>query len=223
MDIKQLYDGIIRKVYFMIGLAVVGGGIAGALCIFMSVPVYQANSSLYVMNRDKIIQTGQMDAGDLTLSHQLAQDYCEIVHSRSVISEVAQRLKMDGITEEVLNSAVTVSNQKDSSILTVSATWSDPQIAARLCNTTSSVLADKINELTRSNNVGILDQAEVPHYPMSNNLVMRILIGVLIGLMLGFGIIYTLTLFDTAVHAVEDIENGLGLKVMGIIPEHSIR
>ncbi|NPV90422.1 MAG: hypothetical protein HPY50_06595 [Firmicutes bacterium] len=49
------------------------------------------------------------------------------------------------------------------------------------------------------------------------------LIGSFTGLLLGLGIIYLISLSDKTVFTVEDIENNSKkLKVIGIIPEHSI-
>lgn len=52
---------------------------------------------------------------------------------------------------------------------------------------------------------------------------MRVLIGLLAGFLIGFGIIYIQELLDTTVRSIEEIEEDLNLKVIGIIPEHQIK
>ncbi|MEQ8174484.1 MAG: hypothetical protein ABRQ26_05370 [Syntrophomonadaceae bacterium] len=44
----------------------------------------------------------------------------------------------------------------DSDIMVVSTTWSDPQIAAIICNAVSGAFVNTLNEPTNSNSVGIL-------------------------------------------------------------------
>lgn len=224
MEIKRLYCTLLHKIWLMLLLAILGGSFAYYFNVFRAVPIYQTDSTLYFINRDKNFQTGQpLNDGDLDLSHQLAQDGTEIIHSRLVISEAIRRLQIKGITETTLKSAVTVRSQKDSSILTISVVWTDPKTAALLCNTISNVLVDKINQLTNGNNVNVLDQAQVPSYPMRNSSTQKIIIGILTGLMLGFGIAYLIALFDTTIYSLEEIENVTRLKVIGIIPERSLK
>lgn len=112
----------------------------------------------------------------------------------------------------------------DSDIMVVNATWSDPRIAAIISNAVSGAFVNTLNELTSSNSVGILDQARPPLIPLNAaSAPIRVLIGGLAGLLLGFGIIYIQELLDTTVRTIEEIEEDLNLKVIGIIPEHQIK
>lgn len=224
MDIRRLWYALLHKAWLIILLAFLGGSLAGWYVKSSYVPMYEANSTLFVMNSDKAEMTGQsLDTNDINFSRELIITYSSIINSRLVTSEAASRLDIPRLSEDSLSGVVAAGNQKDSSMLSISAVWTDPQTAALICNTVSEVFAEKVNELTNSNSVGIIDKALVPQYPMPTNSRQKIAIGILMGLMLGFGIVYCMVQFDNTIREAGDVEDGLGLRVIGIIPKHSIK
>ena len=137
-------------------------------------------------------------------------------------SAVSQEVKEYNLSADAILSMVSIASQEKSNIFIISATSSNPTIAAAVANAMGRIYLRQIRELSNSNNVGILDQALVPKYPI-NKKGTEIYLGILSGLMIAFGIIYVIEYFDTTVRSVEDIEKGLNLSVIGIIPERNIR
>ena len=70
----------------------------------------------------------------------------------------------------------------------------------------------------RSNNISIIDRAEVPRGPFKPSLVRNLAIGLLLGLMLGVLIAFVLEFLDDTLKTPEDIEQRLKMAVLGIIP-----
>ena len=69
-----------------------------------------------------------------------------------------------------------------------------------------------------TNNVAIIDRADRPGAPFSPNLQRNLLISFLLGLLAAVGIVAVLEILDDAFKFPEDIEEQLGLQVLGIIP-----
>lgn len=240
MDTRCLFYSLLRGWWIIAILAIIGGCIGLYTVSGNSVYMYKANSTLYIMNRDKVLVVGKsLDLNDINVSRELVQDYSEIIKSHMVTSEAISRLKNANISkvtseaisrtkninisEDTLNSIVNVGIQTDSNILTISAIWSDPETAMAICNTMSRVFVEKMNTLTNSNIVGVLDEAGLPQYPLGTNDNKNIPLGILAGMAIGVSIIYVREMFDTTVRSVEDIEEGLELNIIGIIPVHSIK
>ena len=221
MEIRRIFYSISRKWWLIVLLSLLGGAI-GFLSLFFIKPQYQADTTLFIMNRNKA--TGQsLNPQDLAVSQQLVLPYSGLIYSRSVTSAVLRDVKNYNITEEELLTNVSIENKKDSNILTISAIWSDPNGAAAVANATGYEFIRQIRQLTNSDNVGILDEALVPNYPISNIRSKNVLVGLLFGLIVALSTIYIMEYFDTRVRSAEDIENGLKIRVIGIIPEHDIR
>lgn len=223
MEIRQIFDSIVRKWWLILFLVILGGGM-GFLNVYLTKPMYQANTTMYIMNLDKVLTDGQeLKSSDITLSQQLVRQYYEIIYSRSVISTVAQDVKNYNLSETAILSMVSIDSKLDSNVFTISARGYDPTITAAVANATGRAFSAQIRQLSNSDNVGVLDEALVPNYPINNKRTQQILLGILSGLMVAFGIIYIIEYFDTTVRSVEDIEKGLNVSVIGIIPELNIR
>ncbi len=223
MEIRRIFYAVARKWWLLLLLSVLGGGI-GFLNVYYSRPLYQADTTLYIMNLDKVSMKGQsLNTSDITLSQQLVRQYYEIIHSRSVTSVVSQELKVFRIPENQIQSMVSINSRADSNIFTISAKGSDPTIVAAVANSMGRAFASKIRQLSNSDNVGILDEALIPDYPVNNWSTQKVLLGIILGIMVAFGIICIIEYFDTTIRSAEDIEKGLNVNVIGIIPELNIR
>lgn len=222
MEIRRIFYSVVRKWWLVVLLTVLGGGV-GFQSMYFAKPMYQADTTLYIMNRDKVTTGQSLNSQDIAVSQQLVRQYSEIISSRLVTSAVAKDVQKYNLTESQILSMVKIASNKDSNILTISALSSDPTVAAAVANATGREFTTQMHQLTNSNNVGILDVALVPYSPISNNGSKKVILGLLIGLTVAFGIIYIIEFFDTTVRSVEDIERGLKVRVIGIIPEHNIR
>ncbi|MDX9758528.1 MAG: polysaccharide biosynthesis tyrosine autokinase [Bacteroidota bacterium] len=74
-----------------------------------------------------------------------------------------------------------------------------------------------INEQTTMGNVDIVDRARVPNRPVKPNRPMNMILGILVGLGLGFGVAIVLRYLDTTIRSPEDVEK-LGMPVLSFIP-----
>ena len=63
--------------------------------------------------------------------------------------------------------------------------------------------------------------AELPKYPTGPNTKLNILIGFILGLVISISIIIIRFLLDDTIKTQDDIENYLGLSVLGLIPKTS--
>ena len=222
MEIRKIYNVIARKWWLVALFILLGGGLGFLSTVFM-MPLYQADTTLYIMNRSKVLSSGEsLNPQDIEVSRQLVLQYTDIISSPSVTSGVLAEVADDNITtEKELLSMVSITTKKDSSILIISAVGSDPTVAAKVANAMGREFINQIHVITNSNNVGILDKAKVPVLPISNT-TKKVLLGVLAGLIVILGATYITEHYDTTVRSAEDVESILDWHVIGIIPEHDI-
>ena len=73
-------------------------------------------------------------------------------------------------------------------------------------------------ELSQINNVRVLDPALRPEVPIRPRVRLNLALAIVIGLLGGIGLAFLLEALDTSVKTQEDVEKGLGLAFLGIIP-----
>ena len=70
----------------------------------------------------------------------------------------------------------------------------------------------------QNSNVQIIDRAIPPEDPSSPRVLLNLAAGFIGGLVLGFGFIFLLAFFDDRIKTMSDVEDTLGLQILGVIP-----
>jgi capsular exopolysaccharide synthesis family protein len=92
----------------------------------------------------------------------------------------------------------------------------DADIVGKL---TQQYYAARVQEASAPTDVTILDQAVAPLLPNKNKQPVIIAAGTLLGLVLGLGLAFLLDMTDKRVRYADQISGGLGLTILGVIPE----
>lgn len=221
MILSRLLQGVVRKWWLVAILVIIFGSVGYFLNIYMSVTQYSASMTLYVLNRDKVLAGETINYNDITLGQELLTQYSGIFYSRLVASDAAKALSRYNISSEQLSAVVSINNTENTSILTVTAITSDPELSVDAANAMGNAFTSQIYNITKNDYVGVLDEAQAS-FPIPNKGVSRTVICALIGALIALSIIYVIEYFDTTIRSAEDIEEGLKLRVIGIIPEHEI-
>lgn len=221
MILSRLLQGVARKWWLVAALTVIFG-IAGYIFnIYMSVTLYSADMTLYVLNRDKVLAGETLNASDINMSQELLTQYAGIFYSRSVASDAAKALASYNISTEELTDMVSISNSENSSIFTITAISSVPGLSVDAANAMGNSFTSQIRELTKNDFIGVLDQAQ-NSIPISDKGILKTIIWAFVGALLALSIIYVIEYFDTTIRSAEEVEDELRLRVIGIIPEHEI-
>lgn len=155
---------------------------------------------------------------DLQAGSYLVKDYREIILSQNVLSQAIEELKLD-MTPAELSKKISVSVPTDTRILSITAKDGDPKEAARIANGLRNVAAEKIIAVTKVSDVTTLDEAEVPQTPSSPNIRRNVLLGFIAGAGLMVVLMVVVEVLDDRVKRPEDIEELMGLTLLGIVPD----
>lgn len=220
MELKQFFRIIIKRLWIIILLPVILGTAAAYYSYYMLQPVYQANTTLYVMNNDP--QYG-INYSVLMAGEYLVRDYQELAKSRAVTERVIKDMGLKGYSPDGLASKIRVISKTQTRVIGIVVTDTNPQMAKEIADKVSEVFVEKAKELMKIDTVNIIDLAQVPWMPVEPNPQRNITVAAFIGLALAAGIVFLIEYLDDSIKTPEDVEKYLGLNVLGIVPVFSIK
>lgn len=214
IDVLYLLRKLWSRKFFIIFIALVVGTIALLGSVFLIKPKYTSTTRIYVVSRTADSITNQ----DLQAGSYLVKDYQEVITSNEVLSSVIDKEKLS-LTPNELSSMISVTIPTDTRVISISVEDDNAQEATTIANTVREVAAEKIKAVTKVDDVTTLEAAEVPKEPSSPNIKRNTLIGVIAGGVLAVISIIILEVLDDRVRRPEDIEDVLGLPLLGIVPD----
>ena len=219
IDVLSLLKTIWKRKFLIILTALLTGILALGYSVFIAKPAYKSTTRIYVVNRQQG-ENPTLTNQDLQAGSYLVKDYKEIILSQDVLASVISELKLSGSPSD-LASKVTVNVPTDTRIVSITVTNADPAEASRIANTLREVAAEKIIAVTKVSDVTTLEEAETPKTPSSPNIRRNTIIGVLAGGILMVLVVVSVEILDDRVKKPEDIEETLGMTLLGVIPDMS--
>lgn len=216
ISLQELFSTLKKRLGLILILTILAVIIAGVVSYTLLTPIYQTSTQILV-NQEQTEAT-QLTNQNIQTDLQLINTYSVIIKSPAILDQVAQQLDL-GLTAEQLNSKITVSNAENSQVVNVAVEDADPAIAVDIANTTADVFQNEILELMNVDNVSILSPAVLKEdpTPIKPNPMLNMAIAAVIGLMLGVGIAFLLEYLDTTIKSDQDIEDVLGIPLLGMI------
>ena len=214
IDVLSLLRTIWRKKFLILLTAILTTGLAFAYSAFLVTPQYDSTTSLYVVNQSSDNGAGITNQ-DLQAGSFLVKDYKEIILSQDVLKNVTTTL---GITDDI-KEKITVNIPVDTRILSISVRDSDPNQAATIANTLRDEAAKKIIEVTKVSDVTTLEAALPAEKPSTPRTKRNLALGFVAGAFLATALVLVLEVLDDRVKRPQDIEEGLGMTLLGVVPD----
>ncbi len=217
IDLVSLIKVIIRK-WWLIGIITFIGLISAAGYAYMILDdEYTAESSMIV----QVTSEGDSDYTNLLTGQRLVDTYTEIAQSNRVLSELRLNLGID-LTNLELKNMISVNSVNDTLIVALTVVSEDPVLARRIANELVVIVQDLSTEFEGLDNVEVLDTATTPVNPSGPNRLLYVAVGILLGGMLGVGFVLAVEFLDKNIKTGKDIENILGLRLLGTIPDYEM-
>lgn len=216
ITMKEIFHMIFKRWWLIVAAGFLAAGIALVLSIYYIVPIYKADTSLFLgKEKDKV---GALEIWDLQVNDQLVIDYREIVKSRSLSQSILDTLKLN-MTLKEFQRCVEVTTIQQSRLFKISFVHTDPQVAADVCNLIASEIMEKATDVIDVSNIQVIDTAVPPTEPFKpekkKNTIIAGLLGGIIGILLTILVEY----LDHTIKKPEDIERYLSLKILAEIPK----
>lgn len=213
IDLRKIFLLLSQHLLGIVTATAAGALAAGLISIYLMTPMYTAVSQIYILNN----QDAMVSLSDLQMGSSLADDYEELIKSRPVVEEVAERMKLDMSYEELLG-YLTVTNKENTRIIRVTVTYKEPSTAKEMADTFAEVSRKRISEIMNLDEPNIVENAVVPKKQSSPNNVRNIFIGGFFAFVLAVGFLVVRDMLDDTIKTTDDVENYLGLNMLAAIP-----
>lgn len=215
IDVLYLLRKLWSKKFFIVFVGLLVGTIALLGSVFFMKPKYTSTTRIYVVSRSS---DTSLTNQDLQAGSYLVNDYKEVITSSEVLSSVIDQEKLSMSVGE-LSKDIAVTIPTDTRVISISVTDTDAQRACDIANTVREVAAEKIKAVTKVDDVTTLESATKPSHPSSPNVKKNAAIGALAGVFLAVVGILVAEVLDDRVRRPEDIEEALGMTLLGVVPD----
>ncbi|MDO3411669.1 Wzz/FepE/Etk N-terminal domain-containing protein [Saccharibacillus sp. CPCC 101409] len=219
MELKE-YLSVIVKRWWVLALTVL-------LCFAAAIayntkyqPMYRASVDL-IVNEPSLTSTGQaqVDSNSIEANLKLINTYKKIINSDAITKIVAERHPELNLTSSQISNKLMIDSTQNTQVINVAVLDASYEKAATLANSTGNVFIDQIPEIMQLNNVAVLNAADssLNPEPVNDHRQMVLALALIIGLLLGFGIIFLIEYLDDSVKTELDVEHAIGVPVLARI------
>lgn len=214
INLKELFDYFKSKLKWVMITVFAFMIIGNIYTIATRVPMYKSDTTIVLVSEnDK-----EYNTNELQLNKNLVGTYSEIIKSRKVLEPVIENLRLK-YTYGELKSNISVTSVTNTEIIRITVNDKKAEKATRIANEIADVFTKEVQKIYKLNNVSVVDKAVSNPNPYNVNFVKDNLIYIALGLIISCGIIFIKFYFDTTIKTSEEIENKLGLTILGVVPK----
>lgn len=215
MTLLELLQLLRKRLALVIALPIVCALAMGVYSAFFMANTYTASTSLYVLTKT------ETDSGvsnnmytDLNASQLLTNDVATLIKSDRVMGDTAKDLSMQSLAAF----GVTVASETTTRVITLSVSGEDAEAAAVVANKLAENASDVAQEVMNVQSVNVIDKAVAPSSPSGPNRPVYVVVAFMAGLFLAIAIVVLADMLNTKVRRTEEIEELLGIPVIGRMP-----
>ena len=181
IDLLELFRVILKHIKLIIVLCIlfgVGGFFGTKLLI---APTYTASTSIYLT--PQISESGSLDYNSQMANSKLVTNAVNLLTQNNIMSEVAKDVGLE--SADSVKKLVSVTNESDTEIITISATTTDPKLSKDIANDTVSTFIRTMQKNLNVRNIEVVDKAKLSYIPSGPNVKKNTLLATMVGFVLG--------------------------------------
>ena len=215
ISISEIIDAVKKRWKIIALTTVLATVVSGIFSFFIISPTYEASTKVFIGKEESSMES--YNYNDITMYQKLLKTYSELIKTKDLINRAITNSKYELKVEEVLND-VSVTTVADTQMIQISYRSTSPNIAKNMLENITNEFIATAQELVPNGNVRVLETVELPEEPVAPNKKMNIAIAFILGMMVGFGIVFLLEYLDNTYKNKEQLEKDLDIPVLGVIP-----
>jgi len=190
-------------------------------------PVYSSTSTIYVSAQRFAFDDLSLDFGRTSSINQVAVTFSKMIDSEPIAADALARTGVGSSAASVVG-ATSTEVESGTSLIRVTVADPVPSTAQTLANGLAEAFVEQIDDLepTAAGAEGnvpalpayVFERASLPTVPEPTGRLRSTMLGAVLGLTLSVGLVILLDYLDLTAKTVKQIEESLGLPVLGAIP-----
>lgn len=213
--LTELFSLLKRHFLKIAGAGLVCAILGFTVTQFIIKPVYEARAKMIVNTRQN--QTGIVTNDQINSAKNLVDTYAVIIRSRAILQPIIDNFDMN-MTYAQLQSMVSVSPVNNTQVMEIKVKSTNPAQAKQVLEQILIETPSKIIETVEAGSVKTIEGTYLSDGPVSPNKRMNTLIAGVLGILAAVFIVVVRFLLDNTYKTELDIQNDLGLPVLGVIP-----
>lgn len=215
ISISEIIDAVKKRWKIIVLTTVLATVVSGIFSFFVISPTYEASTKIFIGKEGA--ESEGYNSSDVSMYQNLIKTYSELIKTKDLVNKAIDNSQYDLSVNSVLN-GITVNTLTGTQILQISYQSKSPSVAKNILESITNEFITKAEELVPNGNVKILESVELPKNPVAPNKTMNIAIAFILGMMVGFGIVFLLEYLDNTYKNKEQLEKDLDIPVLGVIP-----
>jgi capsular polysaccharide biosynthesis protein len=216
MTLLELLELLKRNIKLVVLLPVLCAIVAAGVSYGLMKNTYSATTTLYVLtqNDSSDSSTSSTLSSTLSSSQLVSNDVASLLKSSRVTKGAAASLGLDSLS----GVSTSVSSSTSSRVITLTVSSYDPNMSANVANAMAAEVATLAQEVMEVKSVNVVDKAVAPGGPSGPNRPLYVIVGFLAGLFCAVAIVVLRDMLNTKISDPREVEELLGLPVIGQFP-----
>ena len=217
--IEDILDGVKKRWQLIVSITLAVTIIATVANFFLIKPKYQATTDIFIGKNvtDKKDEAASYNNSEIQMYQKMLKTYASLINTTDLISNAFEAAGITDISANQAKSALVVEPQTDTQIIVIKYTNTNKQLAKDVVEAITKEFI-KVSPNYYDTSVNVIESVKLPTDPVSPNKKTNILIAFIFGFILGVGASLILYMLDSTFKDKEDLEEIIGLPVIGVIP-----
>lgn len=219
IKIDDIVNVLIKRWKMILGVTLIATVLSAIISFFIIPPKYEASTKVFIgkeLNAQG--QEQSYDTNDVQMYQKLLKTYVEIIETNDLIDRAINFSNLNLTSDNIL-STLNVTPRTDTQILEISYISPHKSEAGDVVKAVTDEFIRSSKELIPNGNVKTIESVKVTDNPVSPNKKLNIGIAFLAGLVISLGLSFLIEFMDNTFKTREEMEEILGVPVLGTIPD----
>ncbi|MCI1857411.1 MAG: Wzz/FepE/Etk N-terminal domain-containing protein [Sporolactobacillus sp.] len=219
ISLKEIFQTLRKRISLIITITVLAVAAGAIVTFFVMTPKYDASTQILV-NQSNENNANLYQTNAVQTNVQLVNTYSVIIKNPAVLNQAIKKQKL-GLTADQLKEMLSVDTEQNSQAFTLTAETTSPSQSVKIVNAVATAFKSQVQKVMNVDNVSILSPAMLSESkaPVKPKPLINLAIAFVVGLMVSVGLAFLLDYLDNTIKTEEDIEQVLGLPVLGAVSQ----